>query len=287
MKIFLLPIHEAAQPKTQGFKYPVHNDDYGVEQDFLRFLTENPKLTTSSSQAADWHYLPAFWTRWHLNHDYGKDGIGELQSYVDHAILDDSRTFTVCQYDDGPLVSLGQAVQFLAARKTELGVDIPVLCRSHRKPWFRPRRRYRASFIGRLSTHPLRGEMAKALHGCSDVVIRDGNVGTREFVKTMLQSYLALAPRGYGGSSFRFFEAMQLGIAPVLINDADTRPFRQFFSWDDVSIFIKDINSLRTALEEKEESELIEMGVRASELYRFHLDFQKWCPYVIQTLRER
>ncbi|MDH4185906.1 MAG: glycosyltransferase family 47 protein [Nitrospira sp.] len=286
MKIFLLPIHEATQPKTQGFKYPVHNDDFGVEQDFLRFLTENPELITSSSQEADWHYLPAFWTRWHLNHDYAKDGIAELQRYVDNAIQDDSRTFTVCQYDDGPVVSLGQTVQFLAARKTEVGVDIPVLCSHHRKPIVMPPKRFRASFVGRLSTHSLRKAMAKALQGRSDVVIRDGNVGTEEFVKTMLQSCLALAPRGYGGSSFRFFEAMQLGVAPMLISNTDTRPFKQFLPWDTASIFVEDVMTICAALDEKSERELAEMGVRAHELYQHHLAFQKWCPYVIRTLRE-
>lgn len=286
MKIFILAPNKAVQPRRQGFCYPLHNNDYGVEQDFLEYLSLNKSLLTSSSEEADWHYLPVFWTRWHLNHNYGKDGIEELQSYVDGAILNDARTFTVCQYDDGPSVNLGQTVQFLASRKTEYGVDIPLLCNCHRKPFFKPKKQYRASFVGRLGTHSVRNEMAVALRGRSDVVIRDGDIGTSAFVKTVLQSYLALSPRGYGGSSFRLFEAMQLGVAPVLIGDIDTRPFKRFLPWQDVSIFVNDINTLSAALNEKNDNKLIEMGVRASELYLHHLTYQKWCPYVLQELQE-
>lgn len=286
MKIFVLPIHKAAQPRSQGFSYPRHNNDYGVEQDFLRYLSADQALMATSPEEADWHYLPVFWTRWHLNHNYGKDGNKELQSYVDSAILDDTRTFTVCQYDDGPLVNVGKTVQFLASRKTEQGIDIPLLCNPHRKPFIKPKKKYRASFVGRLGTHPLRKEMAKVLQGRPDILIRDGDIGTRAFVKTVLQSCLALSPRGYGGSSFRMFEAMQLGVAPVLIGDIDTRPFKRSLPWNDASIFVNGVETLNAALDEKSEIDLIEMGLRAAELYRNHLTYQKWCPYVLKELQK-
>ncbi|MDN5940315.1 MAG: glycosyltransferase family 47 protein [Nitrospira sp.] len=284
MKIFVLPVHSEAKPPSQGFKYPHHNEDYGVEQDFLKFLNEHRELTAPSSQQADWHYLPVFWTRWHLNHDYGTRGIEELRRYVDDAILDDSRTFTVCQYDDGPLVPIGRTLQFLAARRTEVGIDIPVLCSPHRRPFFMPKKRYQASFVGRLTNHPLRGQMAEILKDRPDVVIRDEDIGTKEFVKMMLQSYLALSPRGYGGTSFRLFEAMQLGIAPVFISDKDSRPFGRYLPWDEASIYVKDPEHLNAVLDGRSEKELLQMGVRAAELYKHHLAYQKWCPYVLKIL---
>jgi len=227
-----------------------------------------------------------YWTRWHLNHNYGAEGVEELQRYVDAAIIDDARTFTVCQYDDGPLVNVGRAIQFLASRKTDQGIDIPLLCKSHWKPWFKPRKTYRASFVGRLGTHPIRQEMAAALEGRSDVSIRDGDIGTRAYVKMVLRSYLALAPRGYGGSSFRLFEAMQLGVAPILIGDIDTRPFKRFLPWDDVSFYVEDVKELSEALARKTDNELLAMGERASTLYKEHLTYQKWCPYVIKELQK-
>lgn len=286
MKIYILPTSPLLRPDSQIMQYPAHNADYGVEQDFLAYLNNNRQIITENPVEAEWHYLPVFWTRWHLNKNYGREGVEELQRYVDGIILDDARTFTMCQYDDGPLVDLGQVVQFLASRKTGQGIDIPLLCTHHRKPLFTPKKKFRAAFVGRLCTHPLREEMAEILKDRIDVAIYNGDIGTRAYVKTVLQSRLALAPRGYGGSSFRFYEAMQLGIAPVLIGDIDTRPFKKFIPWHEVSIFVRNINELNAALDEKNDGELAVMGDRADNLFRNHLTFQKWCPYVLKELQE-
>lgn len=286
MKIHVLNIDKRVKPRQQGFAYPHHNKDFGVEQDFLEFLMENTSLLAASPYEADWHYLPVYWTRWHLNHDYGKEGLEELQGYVDNAMIDDAKTFTVCQYDDGPLANVGRAVRFLASRKTKQGIDIPLLCNHHRRPWFTPKKRYRASFIGRLGTHALRNEMAAVLQNRQDVLIYDGNVGTRAFVKAMMQSYLALAPRGYGGSSFRFFEAMQLGVAPVLIGDIDTRPFQRFLPWGEASIYVENANDLVAAIDAKSYPDLLRMGERAATLFHRHLSYRAWCPYVLKELQE-
>ena len=286
MKIFVLDINKMVQPCRQEFEYPRHNKDFGVEQDFLEFIKKNSSVIVSSPNEADWHYLPVFWTRWHLNHNYASEGLEELQRYVYDAIIDDARTFTVCQYDDGPLVDIGRTVQFLASRKTEHGNDIPLICNQHRVPFFKPKKLYRSSFVGRLGTHTIRNDMASALKGRSDVLIRDGDIGTSAFVRMVLQSYLALAPRGYGGSSFRLFEAMQLGVAPILIGDIDTRPFKRFLPWGGASIYVRSVDELIEVLDKNSDKELLEMGERAAALYIDHLTYQKWCPYVLKELQE-
>src|SRR3954469_9546089 len=99
MKFHVLQVDPALQPASQPFTYPDHNPDYGVEQDFVSWLARHPEHRTDEARNADWHVLPVFWTRWHLNHDYGRTGVDELQRLVDQAIIDDERTFTVCQYD--------------------------------------------------------------------------------------------------------------------------------------------------------------------------------------------
>lgn len=284
MKIYLLKVSPCAQPKKQCIVYPRHNEDFGVEQDFIEFLYNKNYLTLNPAEA-DWHYLPVFWTRWHLNHDYGKTGRNELQRIIDDAILDDARTFTICQYDDGPLVELGRTVQFLASRKTEYGKDVPLLCKQHRKPWFIPKKKYLASFIGRLDTHPVRVAMHSILQSRTNISIFDGNMGTARFVKQVLQSHLALAPRGYGGSSFRFFEAMQLGVTPILIGDIDTRPFKRHLPFNEASFYVQDEIELIGLLDRIPVHELKEMGERAAQLYRDHLTYQKWCPYVLKELQ--
>lgn len=283
MKTYILPIMRTYQPNSQCFVYPKHNDDFGVEQDFLEYVLAHDGLIAQSADAADWHYLPVYWTRWHLNHNYGETGLSELQREVDRVMLDDRRTFTICQYDDGPLVDLGAATVFLASRRTSQGIDIPLLCSAHREPVPRRRKKYLASFVGRLSTHPVRQEMLDALKHRRDVYICDGRKGTSFFVRTMLRSRIALCPRGYGGSSFRFFEAMQLGVVPLLIGDLDTRPFKRFIDWGQCSFFTQSASSVGSILDRLKPLDLTAMGRRAAATWEA-LTFRKWCGFVIREL---
>ncbi len=286
MKIYILPCDTQFQPVKSRFTYPAHNKDWGVEQDFLRFLLKHPRLTTANPQDADWHYLPVYWTRWHLLHNYGKTGQPELQAEVNRLIQDETKTFTICQYDDGPLVDVGNTTLFLSSRQTDAGIDIPLISSSHRRPFLAPSKIYLASFLGRISTHPVREQMAKQLEGRDDVYLYDGHKPPKAFVRDMLASYLALCPRGYGGSSFRFFEAIQLGIAALLIGDRDTRPFQKFIDWSTVSFFIDSSDDLNALLASLDRDGLLHMGLRARKLYKEKLDYQKWCPYVLRELKE-
>jgi len=286
MKIYILPVQKKFQPKKSPFNYPPHGKDHLVEQDFYKYLFKNREMITQNPAEADWHYLPVYWTRWHVIHDYAKTGLAELQQEVGKSILDDSKTFTICQYDDGPVVNFGKTTIFLASRKTEEGIDIPLLCSPRRKPFFRPSKKYLASFVGRLSTHPIRQEMAEASRSREDIYIFDGGKGSKFFVQQTLRSYISLCPRGYGGSSFRFFEVMQLGVVPFLIGHIDTRPFKKFINWDEVSLFSSSVDNLNDMLNSLNRSELLEMGNRAAKLYKEKLAYQKWCPYVIRELKE-
>lgn len=283
-RLFALPTEDRARPAAQPFRYPTHNRDYGVEQDFHAFLRGSDVLTSDPDEA-DWHYLPVYWTRWHLNHEYAQTGVDELQALVDAVLIDDAKTFTVCQYDDGPVVDLHRATQFLASRKGDVGIDVPLLCDPHRRPVFAQRKKHRASFMGRVHTHPVRAAMATALSDVRSVAIVDGDKGPRAYVKSMLRSRIALCPRGYGGSSFRFFEAMEMGVVPMLISDVDTRPFQRFIDWDRVSLYCPgSAGSIRETVESRSDEELDAMGRAAQRIYRDELAYGRWCKYVLREL---
>ncbi len=284
MKIYILQVEKKFQPKHARFKYPRHNSDKGVEQDFLEYLYNNKKLLTDKPSLADWHYLPIYWTRWHLNHDYAKTGLKELQNAVNKYVINEKKTFTICQYDDGPVVDTGKTKLFLSSRKSKKGIDIPLLSSHHKLPFFKPKKKYRACFVGRLSTHPLRKKILEDLKKRKDVFIYDGIKSSHFFVKKMLASNIALCPRGYGGSSFRIFEAMQLGIVPFVIGDIDTRPFKKFIDWDKISLYSNSVDEVNHFLDSLSNSDLISMGKRASEIWRDELSYQKWCKYVIKEL---
>ena len=284
MKIYILPLEKQFLPQNQPLRYPSHNDDYGVEQDFLKYLNKNPDILTFTAEEADWHYLPIYWTRWHLNHDYAKTGLAELQQAASQIIFKDQKTFTICQYDDGPLVDLGLTTIFLASRKTSAGIDIPLLCSPHRLPFFKPSKKYLTSFIGRLSTYPVRQQVFDKVKGRNDVYFFDGDQGTRFYVQKMLQSQVALCPRGYGGSSFRFFEAMQLGITPFLIGDFDTRPFKKYIDWDEISFCLSSADGINDILDSLDETVTRQMGKQAAKIWHQELTYQCWCKYVLKEL---
>lgn len=285
MKIYVLAVPSKFKPSKQPFKYPPHNDDYGVEQDFYLFLKKNQDLITDKPLEADWHYLPVFWTRWHLNHNYGKEGKEELGHEINKTIQDESKTFTICQYDDGPLIDLGQTTQFLASRKDKVNIDIPLLSTPH-KHWFYRRKKYLASFLGRLSTSPYRQEMAYQLRNRKDVFINDGINGSRLFINKTMSSYISLCPRGHGGSSFRLFEAMQLGVVPFLIGDIDTSPFKKWIDWDRFSFYSDSCSEIEHILDSVNYKKLKEMGVAALKCYQEKLAYQKWCIHVLNSLQE-
>jgi len=285
MKIFIHSISNKFQPGPTKFIYPSHNKtDYGVEQDFFIYLNNHPELLTTNPDDADWHYIPVFWTRWHMNHDFAKYGIDELQEYVDQIIPDYKKNFTICQYADGPIVKLKQTIFFLASRNSSNGLDIPTLSALHRFPFFTPSKKYRASFVGRIHTHPIRLKIAEQLKGRNDILIKDGDFGSRFFVKTIMQSRIVLAPRGYGGSSFRFYEAMQLKTVPFLIGDIDTRPFKKYIPWDEMSFYTSNVEELIEILDGKTDKELEIMGSNNYTFFLNNLTYQKWCPYVIKEL---
>lgn len=294
MKIFLLNAPELLQPASQAFKYPAHNKDYGVEQDFHIWIKKQKNMLTTDPAAADWHYLPVYWTRWHINHNFAtnNEGLAQLQEETAKLLIDDKKTFTITQFDGGTLIDLGESVLFTAARTTNGGIDIPILCSPHRKPPVAVKKKYLATFNGSFSTHLLRIEMEKRLKADPNILIA-GGLPTR-FLKRWfwaknynlrtLESYVALSPRGTSCNSFRFFEAMQLGVAPCLIGDRDVRPFKSFIPWDEMSYYVSSIDELQDLLDNLDKKEALTKGKNAYRYWKNELYYQKWCKYVLYEL---
>ncbi len=296
MKIFILDPLPVFQPKTQSFKYPGHNKDYGIEQDFHIWLKKQRDLVTDDPAEADWHYLPVYWTRWHINHGFAEHGEGltELQAGVDKILIDDSKTFTITQFDGGILINGGKMTIFTAARTINEGIDIPILCSTHRKPPIAPKRKYLASFNGSFTTHPIRVEMEQRFKKNPEILIQGGLptrfykrwLWAKNFNLNTMASYIALCPRGTSCSSFRFFEAMQLGTAPCLIGDADVRPFKKFIPWDEISYYAATVDELENLLQNLDKKEAVKKGKSAYQYWKNELYYQKWCKYVIKELDE-
>jgi hypothetical protein len=286
-KIYILPVPQKLQPSGQPFRYPQHNRDYGIEQDFLRYMKKSKDLLTSDPKEADWHYLPVFWTRYGLNVKYRKLGsFKELKQEVGKIIIDDEKTFTICQHKDAPFFPMGKTTLFLASRKGKEGIDVPLLSSPHSLPKTIPAKKYLASFVGKLDNHPIRRGLYRHLRNRKDTFIFNGTRGEKFFVNKILESYLSLCPRGHGGSSFRFFESLQLGVPPLLIGDIDTRPFKKYIDWEKVSLFTSNVKNVNKILDQLDRKELLLMGKRAAKLWKEKLTYQRWCHLVLRELED-
>jgi hypothetical protein len=91
----------------------------------------------------------------------------------------------------------------------------------------------------------------------------------REFVNLSLNSRFILCPRGHGTSSFRLFEAMEMGRAPVIISDRWVEPDGVDWGAFAVRVSEKDIARLPSILD-KLVPDAAEMGETARAAWEAH-----------------
>lgn len=295
MRIHALPVGPEFQPATQ---YSVSSplQARNVEQDFYEWLPTSG-FATSDPGEADWDYLPIFWGRFWCNHGFGAYGTDELQAETLRLVSRHRPTFTIA--DCAILHLLPQDLPngfdfcglkvFSSSRRTESGsIDIPLLCLPHERVYSHEYKRWLASFVGNMGIMGRPG-MAEALSGRDDCFLQHADSDLELFENIMLGSYIALAPIGNSGASFRFYEAMQMGIVPYFIGWPDTRPFKNVIDWGSCSLHTESVDGLDSSLIELASNldRLLEMGREAKTIYDEHLAFGRWCQYAVACLPDR
>lgn len=205
--------------------------------------------------------------------------------------------FTVCQWDDGLCFEKPPNLIVFSMGQSK-DVALPLISEDTTYRLFRtPRllfdeRDILCSFVGSNTFH-VREKMVGALEGKPGVVLHmkkwDYKVETDAanlFVDVTRRSKFGLAPRGYGASSFRFFEVMQLGVIPVYIHDGDdARPFQDILDYSkfSFSFHVSELDTLydRLASVTKEEYQMM-----LSELEKVQLWFtmEGTCEYILRHL---
>ena len=149
------------------------------------------------------------------------------------------------------------------------------------------------SFMGAARTHPIRKEVLSLessnsfLKDTSDKNLWELEADIKkdfekEFVSISSRSHFVLCPRGEGVNSYRLYEAMQMGIAPVIISD-DWVPMKGP-KWDDFSIRIpeKNVSQIPYILREKK-NKAEKMGRIARENWEIWFS-KKACFQVIASM---
>ena len=230
--------------------YPPFKNGLYMEEYFLNYVTNNNIQTKRK-------YIPALWTNFQIEHWFTSKR-NELQLALDDWVRrnpSEHGYFTITQYDDGPLLKLPDNTLKFGACSGD--VPLPLIYQDvnntlesiskktfHEKPIL-------CSFVGNITSNNVspnvRQVMFSHLTGKSNFkMINSGgwtpivNQNLQQlFIETTINSKFALAPRGYGRSSFRFFECFQLGTIPIYIwNDINWLPFQDVIDYEKLCIVI-------------------------------------------------
>lgn len=202
------------------FPYPSDN-----LHEFERWFFDN----TQPDEVTGRTYLPIFWTAYWVNNGYAtkERGRNHLQRFID-SLPRDKKYFTICQYDDGPIVDFKDLdITVFGMSGGRIDYPIPLLCQPHGYK-FDCKRDIFASFVGG-DTHPIRKELVKQFDGKKDCFVSLKKLPLKEYCNIMARSVFALCPRGYGKSSFRIVEAIQYGAIPVYVSDEFVLPYNNEF----------------------------------------------------------
>ena len=163
-------------------------------------------------------YLGVNWTSYYVNNKYGKDerALKKLQHFLNG--LDTSKKyFTVLQYDDSILNNVSHLdLKVFGSGGGRIDFPIPLICHPHGRQ--ENERDIFVSFIGSL-THDIRKEMIRKAEKISGSYISTETHDINKFCNILSRSVFALAPRGYGKTSFRICEALEQGAIPVYVSD--------------------------------------------------------------------
>jgi hypothetical protein len=124
------------------------------------------------------------------------------------------------------------------------------------------------SFVGNITSNNLKPDVRKIMfekfqNNESFFMINSGGWTNQVndllqtmFINATINAKFALAPRGYGRSSFRFFECFLLGTIPIYIwNDQNWLPFQDVIEYDKlcIVIHISEIDQLEKILKNIDE----------------------------------
>jgi len=285
---------EHLRPLPKYPTYPPYHVGYYIEDYFFNYYLKNNVET-------DRIYLPIFWTSCYNNTWYDNNIVmPDIQSFL-NTLDPNLKYFTVCQHERAPQEKLpnntlifSSSGKIHADNKSNNHVPIPLVCSPIKNIKLNKKRDIFCSFIG-ANTHKIRKDMFNALKSEDRyyLSLNEWNIDTPkpkedEFKNITERSVFALSPRGDGPTSFRTYEAMQLGAIPVYIYDYKWIPYENKINWNDLCIFIheNEIPHLKDILEHIPEDKIEKMRLEIKRVYNDFFTLQSVSKNIISHLKE-
>lgn len=247
----------------QNIPYPPFKNGLYLEEYFMnKLFSENISLKRK--------YIPAFWTNFQIEPWFNSNK-EQMQNALNEWILNNpSENGYICvvQHDDGPLLQIPENTIIYGGCSGHVSIpliyqDINNTLVSYEKKGFDEKNIF-CSFVGNITANHIspnvRQVMFDKLCNKNDnfSIINSGgwqpsvNSQLQQlFITTTINSKFALAPRGYGRASFRFFECFLLGTIPIYIwNDINWLPFKNIIDYNRlcISIHVSEIDNLEDIL---------------------------------------
>jgi hypothetical protein len=227
--------------------YPPFKSGLYLEEYFLQNVKANTKRK----------YIPCLWTNFQIE-GWFQSRRQEMQMYLNEWVENNPSStgyFTVVQYDDAVLLDLPKDTVVYGSCSGD--IPIPLIYEDNNFTLENtPTKTFQeknilCSFVGTL-THPVRNKILDTfannnlfvfkLNGSWSPVVSKNSQDL--FVNTTIDSKFAFAPRGYGRSSFRFFEIFKLKSVPIYVwDDIEWLPFKNKIDYSKLCISIN-VNSL-------------------------------------------
>ena len=254
--------------------YPPFKEGLYLEEFFFK------KMQTTPPPNLKRKYIPALWTNFQIEHWF--DGAkNEMQNVlVNWVNLNPSPGgyFTVVQYDDGPLLNLPPNTIVYGACSGNVPLPLIYEDKQNKLEQF-PQKTFSeknilCSFVGNITSNTVQPNVRDIIfnmfqHRPQFQMINAGgwtpsvNKNNQDtFIQTTLNSKFAFAPRGYGRSSFRFFECFKLGTIPIYVwNDINWLPFQDQIDYNKccISLHVSELATLEEKLLSITENDYMKM----------------------------
>lgn len=275
------------RPEPKYPIYPPYHKGLYLEDFAFQYYKEHKEEFDKSGRLM----IPVSWTSLYV------DGTEHnIQAYLN--ALDQSKAYwTLSQHDDGIRQRLPPNTLHFAAGGLGGGIPIPLICSPIPTDDFMTcglsDKQFFCSFVGSL-THNIRAKLFTTYkhnklfyfsnpHQWSQTVKPNF---LHQFLNITSQSVFALAPRGYGLSSFRLYEILQLGAIPVYISDKHWLPFTNEIDWNEFCVLLTDddIPYLENILKSIPESRQQQMLDKGKEVYENYFTMEKVCEQILKRL---
>jgi len=248
------------------------------------------------------HYIPVFWTEIQISKLYDDTLVNKVKTTENYFLwtlwellrgMQTNRNyFTVVQHDDGVMMSSKPSNLITFGMGGVGNVPLPLTYNDSDKfnKYKHREKNVFCSFVGSL-THPCRERMVKTLENKSDVFIIT-NKWTNQikeenqllYLNLMSTSRFTLAPRGYGKTSFRLYEALRLGSVPIYIYDELWLPYTDIIEWNKmvVLVHVDELENLYDKLREITDEQVAAM-IKYYEKHSHLFSYDGMCEYIINS----